>query len=107
MASPTKKTVVLGTLGTTLDTGKTVERWEKWRPSVAVCQHQDLLVHRLELFFDPRFQSLLDTVVEDIKSISPDTEVRPVPMALTNPWDFEEVYGALYDFARKYPFSPD
>ena len=23
------------------------------------------------------------------------------------PWDFEEVYGALHDFARAYPFQPD
>lgn len=25
----------------------------------------------------------------------------------TNPWDFEEVYGKLLDFARSYPFDPE
>jgi transcriptional regulatory protein RtcR len=24
-----------------------------------------------------------------------------------NPWDFQEVYGVLHDFARAYPFNPD
>ena len=28
-------------------------------------------------------------------------------MDLTDPWDFEEVYGALHDFARAYPFDPE
>ncbi len=28
-------------------------------------------------------------------------------MDLQDPWDFEEVYGALHDFARAYPFDPE
>jgi sigma54-dependent transcription regulator len=45
----TVKRVVLGLLGVNLDGGKTPTRWEAWRPSVAICQHEDLLVHRFEL----------------------------------------------------------
>ena len=40
--------VILGFLGSTLDQGK-IERWQRWRPSVAVCQHADLPVDRFEL----------------------------------------------------------
>ena len=107
MSSQKRRTVVVGILGSTLDTGKTEERWEKWRPTVALCQHPDLIVSRLELIYDPKFQSLCDTVVSDIAKVSPDTEVRPVPISMADPWDFEEVYGRLHDFARHYPFSPD
>jgi transcriptional regulatory protein RtcR len=107
MATSTRRTVVLGILGSTLDTGKTAERWEKWRPSVAVCQQPDLAVHRFELLYDPKFQALFDTVAEDIRQVSPDTVVHPVPMPLKDPWDFEEVYAALHDLARRYTFSPD
>lgn len=107
MAPSKRRTVVLGILGSTLDTGKTADRWTKWRPTVALCQHPDLLVHRLELIHDPRFQSLFDTVAADIAQVSPDTEVRPVPMAIADPWDFEEVYAALHDLSRKYTFTPD
>ena len=48
-----KKTVVIGFLGTQLDfAGKGSQRWEKWRPTVGLCQQEDLLVHRLELLHD-------------------------------------------------------
>ena len=107
MVASSRRTVVLGILGTTLDTGKTADRWEKWRPSVAICQQPDLAVHRLELLYDPKFQALFDTIAADIAQVSPDTQVRPVAMAIKNPWDFEEVYAALHDFARSYTFSPD
>ncbi|HNB73519.1 MAG TPA: RNA repair transcriptional activator RtcR family protein, partial [Acidobacteriota bacterium] len=42
------QTVVIGLLGPTLDGGKGPTRWERWRPTVAVCQHENLLVHRFE-----------------------------------------------------------
>src|SRR5207249_10669881 len=28
-------------------------------------------------------------------------------LGIRDPWDFEEVYGALHGFARTYPFRPD
>ena len=31
--------------------------------------------------------------------------MRRQPIEFRNPWDFEEVYGALHDFARNYPFD--
>lgn len=47
-----KKAVVIGFVGTQLDSGgKGLGRWEKWRPSVALCQHEDFLVHRFELLY--------------------------------------------------------
>lgn len=107
MVVSSRRTVVLGILGSTLDTGKTAERWEKWRPTVAICQQPDLAVHRFELLYETKFQALLDTVVADIARASPDTTVHPVPIDLKDPWDFEEVYARLHDFARQYTFSPD
>ncbi|MFX7002358.1 RNA repair transcriptional activator RtcR family protein, partial [Acinetobacter baumannii] len=37
----------------------------------------------------------------------PHTEVRLQQMELRNPWDFEEVYGALHDFVSAYPFDTE
>ncbi|AUX25794.1 Fis family transcriptional regulator [Sorangium cellulosum] len=102
-----KPTVVLGMLGPTLDTGKTPERWGRWRPSVALCQHEDLLVDRFELLHQRRFEALARTVMEDVRHVSPETLVRGHAVEVDDPWDFEAVYGALHDFARAYPFAPD
>jgi transcriptional regulatory protein RtcR len=102
-----KKTVVIGLLGPTLDMGKQSKRWERWRPTVALCQHEDLLVSRFELLYQKRFKSLQDRVVKDIKHISPETEVVSYPVDFRDPWDLEEVYAALHDFAKAYPFDQD
>src|SRR5512132_1708165 len=102
-----KRTVVLGMLGPTLDGGKGTARWERWRPSVAVCQHEDLLVHRFELLYQPRFAGIAGTVTADIARVSPETEGRPTPLEIGDAWDFEAVYAALHDFARAYPFAPE
>jgi sigma54-dependent transcription regulator len=61
-----KQNVALGFLGTTLDGVRGEERWSRWRPTVALCQQEDLVVHRLELFRETRFAGLADQVVRDI-----------------------------------------
>ncbi|MDJ0831245.1 MAG: RNA repair transcriptional activator RtcR [Desulfobacterales bacterium] len=102
-----KNTVVIGLLGPTLDMGKRSKRWERWRPTVAVCQHEDLLVSRFELLYQKSFKSLQDRVVNDIQHISPETEVVSHPVDFRDPWDLEEVYAALHDFAKAYPFDQE
>src|SRR5512140_3811085 len=102
-----KKTVVVGLLGPTLDVGKGPNRWDRWRPTVALCQHEDLLVDRLELLFQRRFIALANTITEDIRRVSPETEVVPRNVEFEDAWDLEEVYGALLDFARGYPWVPE
>ena len=74
---------------------------------MALCQHEDLLIDRFELIHQQRFQALAATVRADIQHVSPETEVRLHQVETRDPWDFEEVYGALHDFARAYPFDPD
>ena len=90
-----------------LDQGKGPTRWERWRPSVALCQHEDLLLSRFELLHEPKVTALYHQIAADIKSVSPETQVRPHAMQFENPWDFQDVYGALHDFARAYPFNPE
>ncbi len=102
-----RPTVVLGILGTTLDVGKGSKRWMRWRPTVSLCQHDDFLVDRLDLLHSRRAASLANTIEEDIKSVSPETHVVRHILDMDDPWDFEEVYGALHDFATTYPFDPE
>lgn len=101
------KTIVIGLLGPTLDEGRTDARWERWRPSVALCQHEDLLVHQFELIYGARAEKLANTITDDIAKVSPETRVVPRLIEFKDPWDFEEVYGTLLDFARAYPFDTD
>lgn len=97
-----RKHIAIGLLGQTLDAGFGAKRWERWRPSVSVCQHEDLPIDRYELIYMPSHAELLKQVVADIKAVSPQTEVRPHMIDFSDAWDFEEVYGALHGFSRQF-----
>src|SRR6267154_375944 len=67
--------VIVGLLGTTLDMGKHPDRWQNWRPTVSLCRQPDLIVGRLELLHGKRDSSLAKIVRNDIRTVSPETEV--------------------------------
>jgi transcriptional regulatory protein RtcR len=103
-----RPTVVIGFLGSTLDASKMgPSRWNKWRPTVGLCMHEDLRVDRMELIHGGIHDGLARYVTADIAGVSPETQVRPQRIDFADAWDFEEVYGKLLDFARAYPFDPD
>src|SRR5688572_18999248 len=96
-------------LGPTRDAagGAGDRRWGAWRPTIAACAHPDLAVARLELIHHARFAELTARCIGDVAAVSPATEVRPWPIDVADPWDFESVYATLYDLARRYRFAPE
>ena len=100
-----KQNVLFGFLGSTRDAGDTPERWEKWRPTIALGVCDDLRFDRFEIFYDTRFQNLLEIVTADFQVVSPQTTVVPNVMSFDDPWDFEEVYAKLFDFLQNYRFD--
>jgi len=99
--------VVFGLLGTQLDVGKGPNRWERWRPTVSIFQHEDFIVGCLHLIYSQRFQSLAKSVIGDIASLSPSTTIAEHHVEFDDPWDFEEVYGKLLDLTESFPFDPE
>ncbi len=100
------KRVLIGLLGTKLDGGEDVSRWDFWRPTVSLFQHEDLLWDRLELLAEPVFSRLARRVLEDVRQVSPETEGRLHEVSYgKDPWDLEVVYGALREWARGYEFD--
>ncbi len=102
------KNIVYSFLGTTLDSyRRSGDRWAAWRPSVALAMQEDLLIDEYHIWYQERFRPLLDLIVSDIQACSPTTKVIPELLELNNPWDFEEVYGKLYDFSKLQHFDPE
>ena len=97
--------VVIGFLGTTLDRRGKGGRWEKWRPTVAVCQHEDLLVSRFHLLYNSRDLGLAEQIRDDIAAVSPETQVVLDRLEFRNPWDFEEVFSGLLDYSHAFRFD--
>lgn len=103
-----KRTIALSLLGTQLDFGgKTIDRWNKWRPNVGLCSQEDLVIDELHLLHDNHRQNLATTVSYDISSVSPETKVTLHAVNFVNPWDFEEVYAKLYDWCAQQHFDTD
>ncbi|GDY12683.1 Fis family transcriptional regulator [Planctomycetota bacterium] len=99
--------VAIGLLGPTLDAGRDEKRWNRWRPTVGLHMQDDLAISRFEMLHQRRFDRLADGIAADIAKVSPDTQVTSRHIEFTDPWDFEEVYGALWGFARKYAWNPE
>ncbi|MFY9254514.1 MAG: RNA repair transcriptional activator RtcR [Fuerstiella sp.] len=102
-----KKTVVIGILGTQLDAGRDRKRWEKWRPTVSACQHDDLLIDHFELLYPISHHTLAKSIKADLTSVSPETNVQLHNVEFEDAWDFEEVFGTLHEFARGYEFNTE
>lgn len=102
-----RKRVVFGLLGSVLDSGFHEERWKRWRPTISLCKHAELPIDRFELIYDPKFTDTARAIMADIPRVCPATVVKGTPQPLVDPWDFEEVYAALYEFARGYDFKPE
>ncbi len=104
---PPRQTVVIGLLGLRLDAAPQEKRWDAWRPTVSLFQHEDLEPARLVLLAERKSKKLVDTVAADVRSVSPTTVVEPVTIHFRDPWDFADVYKALRAFADAYPFDPE
>jgi sigma54-dependent transcription regulator len=51
--------------------------------------------------------ALAERVTRDIAQVSPETTVNRRILNLNDPWDFQEVYGAMRDFADAYSFDTE
>lgn len=105
-----KQKVVIGFLGTKLDAGVSHKRWERWRPTVALAGHSETFeLARLELLLTSASHTeLARQVADDIASVGAEIEVNAhILQSIDDPWNFQQVYAALHDFCRSYPFSDD
>jgi len=99
--------VLLGFLGTQIDAAYTGRRWDRWRPTVSLFQHEDFVIDRLELLRGKKGGELAQEIMDDIASISPETELHDHILEVKDPWDFEQVFARLHDFANLYDFKPE
>ena len=99
------KTAVIGFLGTTLDNGFNDKRWQRWRPTVSLGLHDELLVDELHILYSTRDKRLFKIIKDDVAQVSPQTQVIGHHVSLSSPWDFADVYAELYDFVADFDFN--
>lgn len=90
---------VIGFLGVQKDLrGADDRRWERFRPTVAICMHEDIFVERYYILHQSKDQRLMDYITQDIATISPKTKVISVVM------DFDDPFEPLEAFERQLAF---
>jgi len=96
------KTIAISVLGTQKDAhgGAGPSRWDTWRPTIGLVQQESLPIDELHLILNKEYMQLAERVKADINSVSPETKVVFDIIQLKDPWDFEEVYGKFYDYAK-------
>jgi transcriptional regulatory protein RtcR len=112
-----KKNIVFGFLGLTRD--RTVhtdspinEELGQWRPTLSIFSHPEFPVHYFHLIFPLNSEEfamprLAWEVLDEIRSISPDTILQSHVMDMNNPWDLREVYQWLWDMCENLRFTPE
>ncbi len=99
---------VIAFLGTQLDSGNGAGRWGKWRPTVALTQHEDMAVAHIDLLLTgPDHAALAERVTADIATVSPGTTVTAHTLNVDDPWDFDQMYMQLFDWARAQDFDAE
>lgn len=101
------KTVAFAIAGQNLDRPAGPDRWERWRPNIALCQHEDLLIDRLELCHTADSRPIAQRLREDLGAVSPETEVRLHELVIPDAWDFAHNYAALHGLLADYEFDTE
>ena len=102
-----RKTICISILGTQLDAARKHRRYEKWRPTFSLFQHEDLAIDGLELLYPQGHEALASTIQRDIEKQQPSARVNLHEVSFNDAWDFEEVFQTLHGFATEYSFRTD
>lgn len=96
-------TTIFTVLGNLLDSDCSVTRWQRWRPTVALALLPDFQVDTLEVIHQQQHSDIAYQVKADVEAETP-TRVRLHLVTLDDPWNFVDVYAALFDVATNFRF---
>lgn len=99
--------IVFGLFDPEWDGGDAATRQSRWRPTVSVLGHPDFPVARFVLLVQSPFLDQARLAIEDMRALSPLTEIDVRVNTFQDGWDFEEVYAYLHDVMADYPFVPE
>ena len=100
--------VIVSILGKRLDqVGFGRKRWFRWRPTFSLLQHHHFQVDEIVLLYQEDESKLLNLTKNDIKQTCLNIDVTTYQVDYEDPWDFEQVYGQLHDFAKSYEFDTE
>ncbi|MCK5917677.1 MAG: RNA repair transcriptional activator RtcR [Cocleimonas sp.] len=103
-----RNNVIIGVLGARLDHGGLGgKRWRRWRPNISMLLQQSIEISEFILIYHKDEEELAVLTIKDMAALSPQTKVQSYLVDYDDPWDFEQVYSQLHDFASKQNFDAE
>ncbi len=100
--------IIVSILGQRLDNvGFGKKRWFRWRPTFSLLQHHDFQVDGIVLLHQKDEGKLLNLTMRDIEQTCLNIKITTHQLNYDDPWDFEQVYGQLHDFAKSHTFNTE
>lgn len=90
---------LIGFLGVDKDSrGFNDKRWSRFRPSIAICAHEELNISNYYIIYQNKFKDKLEFLVSDIKSINPKINIIPVEINFSDIFDPMETLEKQLEF---------
>ncbi len=100
--------IIISILGQRLDNvGFGKKRWFRWRPTFSLLQHHEFQVDEIILLHQEEEKDLLNLTMRDIEQTCLNIDIKTHQLNYQDPWDFEQVYSELHDFAHQYTFDTE
>lgn len=87
--------------------GNTDSRWKKFRPSVAICMHEELTIDNYYIIYSKKFEYLLEMIIKDVAVVSPSTIVIPVEIEFDDFYDPMETLFKQLEFVKSLPLEKE
>lgn len=79
-----------------------------WRPSLAVLDNtNDIHFDEYHIVWQSKFSDIASDILQELRERAGDTKIIDHEINLDDPWDFEEVYGKLFDLAEELNFQSE
>ncbi|MCK5895464.1 MAG: RNA repair transcriptional activator RtcR [Cocleimonas sp.] len=100
--------IMIGVLGARLDHGGLGgKRWRRWRPNISMLLQQTIDINEFILIYHQDETELAELTLADMEALSPATKLHRYLVDYDDPWDFEQVYSQLHDFASQQDFDAE
>ena len=99
--------IVYSFIGVALDQKKNGDKINHWRPTIALATSNEIHFDELHLLWQSNYRSLSEELIAELKERAPQLKVVSHIVDFDDPWDFEEVYSKLYDFAAEQKPDPE